>query len=222
MIRGHGIELRTVRETDLDSLYALLTDIANRGEFVPSHIPSEAGFKQQFHENGFWSEEYGRLLIGTPESDIVGSIWYFKSIPYFDGFEIGYTMFDPVQRGQGIMTEALSLFTDYLFEIKNIHRVQLIIAEGNLASVKVAQKCGFTYEGTARQAMYQRGQYRDMYAGSQAFLDWATSYDDGDVDMRSRRRHEQWLSTLPCPIICIEGEYAIEEQLAVLMGEIRQ
>ncbi len=62
----------------------------------------------------------------------------------------------------------------------------------------------------------------DMYTGSQAFLDWAVSYDDGDVDTRSRRRHEQWLSTLPCPIICIEGEYAIAEQLAVLMAEIRQ
>jgi adenylate kinase family enzyme len=62
----------------------------------------------------------------------------------------------------------------------------------------------------------------DMYAGSQAFLDWAASYDDGDVDTRSRRRHEQWLSTLPCPIICIEGEYAIAEQLAVLVAEIRQ
>lgn len=26
----------------------------------------------------------------------------------------------------------------------------------------MAQKCGFTYEGTARQAMYQRGMHRDM------------------------------------------------------------
>ncbi len=162
MIYGHGIELRTVRETDLDYLYALLTDIANRGDFVPLHIPAEPVFKRQFHDTGFWNEEYGRLLIGTPEDDIVGSIWYFTSIPYFDGLEIGYTMFDPLQRGQGIMTEALSLFTDYLFQSRKIHRVQLIIAEGNLASAKVAQKCGFTYEGTARQAMFQRGQYRDM------------------------------------------------------------
>lgn len=62
----------------------------------------------------------------------------------------------------------------------------------------------------------------DMYTGSQAFLDWAVSYDDGDVNMRSRRLHEQWLGTLPCPIICIEGEYAMAEQLAVLVAEIRQ
>jgi adenylate kinase family enzyme len=59
----------------------------------------------------------------------------------------------------------------------------------------------------------------DMYETSQEFLDWAALYDTGDVHMRSRRLYEQWLSTLPCPIVCMEGEYAIEEQLAVLMAE---
>ncbi len=162
MIRGKSIQLRTVRETDLDRLYSLLTEIATRGEFVPLRIPSESVFKRQFHDTGFWTEVYGRMLIVTPEDEIVGSIWRFKSIYYFDGFEIGYTTFNPEQRGRGIMTEALSLFTDYLFQSTNIHRVQLIIADGNIASEKVAQKCGFTYEGTSRQAMFQRGQYHDM------------------------------------------------------------
>src|SRR5262245_20178634 len=60
----------------------------------------------------------------------------------------------------------------------------------------------------------------DMYGVSQAFLAWAASYDNGGLDIRSRRLHDQWLSTLPCPIICFEGEYTIEEHLAVLMVEI--
>jgi len=49
----------------------------------------------------------------------------------------------------------------------------------------------------------------DMYEQSQAFLDWASSYNDGDLNMRSRQRHTQSLSPLPCPPVCIEGEYAI-------------
>jgi adenylate kinase family enzyme len=61
----------------------------------------------------------------------------------------------------------------------------------------------------------------DMYEKSQAFLEWAASYDEGGLDMRSRQLHEQWLGMLPCPIICIEGEYSIEEQIDVLMTEIR-
>jgi hypothetical protein len=59
----------------------------------------------------------------------------------------------------------------------------------------------------------------DMYESSQAFLVRAASYDEGGLDIRSRRLHDQWLSTLPCPILCFEGEYSIEEQLAVLMVE---
>ena len=59
----------------------------------------------------------------------------------------------------------------------------------------------------------------DMYETSQAFLKWAASYDKGGLEMRSRQLHEQWLGMLPCPIVCIEGEYTIEEQLDVLLDE---
>src|SRR5215510_4852293 len=59
----------------------------------------------------------------------------------------------------------------------------------------------------------------NMYEQSQAFLAWAASYDEGGLDMRSRQRHDQWLNMLPCPILCFEGEYTIEEHLAVLMVE---
>jgi adenylate kinase family enzyme len=62
----------------------------------------------------------------------------------------------------------------------------------------------------------------DMYESSQAFLAWSASYDEGGLDIRSRPLHEEWLGILPCPIICFEGEYSIEEHLSVLMVEIGQ
>src|SRR5215510_9343550 len=62
----------------------------------------------------------------------------------------------------------------------------------------------------------------DMYEHSQAFLAWAASYAERGFDTWSRRRHDQWLGTLPCPILCFEGEYTIEEHLAVLMMEIQR
>ncbi len=60
----------------------------------------------------------------------------------------------------------------------------------------------------------------DMYETSQAFLDWAASYDDGDLNMRSKRRHEQWLGTLSCPIVRIEGAHTVEAQIDMLMTKI--
>jgi hypothetical protein len=59
----------------------------------------------------------------------------------------------------------------------------------------------------------------DMYEQSQQFLAWAASYDEGGLDIRSRQLHDQWLRTLRCPIIYCEGEYTMEEYLAVLTGE---
>jgi adenylate kinase family enzyme len=53
----------------------------------------------------------------------------------------------------------------------------------------------------------------DMHEQSQAFLHWAASYDDGDVNRRSRRLHETWLSRLSCPMVRLEGEYTIKEQI---------
>jgi adenylate kinase family enzyme len=77
-----------------------------------------------------------------------------------------------------------------------------------------------------RQREYERYGARimpdgDIYESSQAFLAWAAAYDDGDVDIRSGRLHDEWLGTLPCPIVCFEGEYALKEQLAILAVEIR-
>jgi len=61
-----------------------------------------------------------------------------------------------------------------------------------------------------------------MYESSQAFLARAASYDEGGLDIRSRPLHEEWLGTLPCPMLCFDGEYTIEEQLAVLMVKLGQ
>ena len=60
------------------------------------------------------------------------------------------------------MTEALSLLARYLFETRTIRRLQLSVVVGNLASKRVAEKCGFTSEGIARKAVFLRGEHRDL------------------------------------------------------------
>lgn len=38
-----------------------------------------------------------------------------------------------------------------------------------------------------------------------AFLEWAGGYDDPEFDGRSRVAHEQWLSTLTCPVLRLDS-----------------
>ena len=162
MIRGQNITLRTVRESDLDSLFSFLSDIANRGEFFPIMIPSEAIFKKDFRDTGFWQEGFGRLLICEKNERIVGSIWYFKTTSYYDGLEIGYHMFDVDSRNKGWMTESLALLVRYLFVSKKMNRLQLTVMLPNVASRRVAEKCGFKLEGIARGAIFHKGRNHDL------------------------------------------------------------
>jgi RimJ/RimL family protein N-acetyltransferase len=163
VIRGKEINLRVVREKDLPVLFDHWSDIENRGKFFPIFLSSEPKFYREFKETGFWTDDFGRLLIVDKEdASILGMIFYFKSVPYFDALEIGYILFDTELRGKGLMSEALTLLVRFLFETKSIRRVQLGICVENIASKKVAEKCGFQSEGIARQAAFFRGRHLDI------------------------------------------------------------
>jgi hypothetical protein len=41
------------------------------------------------------------------------------------------------------------------------------------------------------------------------FLAWAARYDDPGFTGRSRAVHEQWLTTLACPVLRLEGDLSV-------------
>jgi [ribosomal protein S5]-alanine N-acetyltransferase len=180
MLNGQRITLRPVRETDLDRLYEAHIDIRNRGRFFPLGVQSEPGFRKAFAENGLWDKEEGLLLILTPEGDIAGHIEFFKPISYWDAFELSYQLYDERFAGQGLTTEAVQLLTDYLFGAKKQGRIQLVIVPENAASRRIAEKCGFTLEGTARAAFFNAGRSQDVLIYSLVRDDPRPWHRDGD------------------------------------------
>lgn len=161
MLKGSNINLRTVRGNDLETLYALTSDIASRGEYFPHTLRSEVDFKKRFQEHGFWSEEEYRFLICDNEDHILGTIWCNRD-GYYDGYEIGYILYDADSRGKGYVTEALTMFIKYLFSILPFNRLKISILPGNTASRRVAEKCGFKPEGIARGAFFHQGRHHDV------------------------------------------------------------
>lgn len=166
MLKGRSILLRPVRETDLDQLYAYHVDIDNRGDFFPRGIVAEPIFRRRYQETGFWEKDDGMLLLVSPGDEILGHIEFFKTVNYLDEYELSYQIYSSEQRGKGLTSEAVNLLVRYLFETKRVNRIRLVIDPGNLASRRLAEKCGFKHEGTARGAWYHRGAHRDveMYA----------------------------------------------------------
>jgi RimJ/RimL family protein N-acetyltransferase len=162
MIQGNKINLRVICEKDLAEFFALWSSITNRGGFYSLTMRTETALKKRFFENGCWGEENGELIIEDKNGAIVGTIYFKHTVTYYIGYEVGYYIFEPNNRRKGYTKEALSLFVDYLFASKPINRLDLRILPGNVASKKVAESCGFTFEGTARKAVFSHGKFQDV------------------------------------------------------------
>ena len=162
MIRGKNFNIRHVKKSDLCSLLPLLSDTQLRGDFLPSGIVSPAELEQRFDKDGFSSEAFERLLIVDHSDQILGTLFHFKSVPYFNAREIGYTLLDPDQRNNGITTQAVKMLTRYLFNALLINRLEIRMDSRNLASEKVAIRNGFKLEGIARGASFVGGRHVDM------------------------------------------------------------
>lgn len=162
MLHGERVVLRPLREADLDAFVAAHTDIRNRGAFFPLGVASESKLRAEFAENGFWQREEGTLLIVGPAGEMAGHIEFFKPVGYWDAFELSYQLYDDAFAGRGYVTEAVRLLVDYLFGAKKQHRIQLVIVPENAASRRIAEKCGFVLEGTARGAFFNDGRNQDV------------------------------------------------------------
>jgi RimJ/RimL family protein N-acetyltransferase len=162
VLRGEKVTLRTVRQTDLDTLYEAHVAIENRGDYYPRGVYSETTFRNRFTETGLWQKENGTLLIVTPDDEIAGHIEFFVPVSYWDAFEVGYHLYDERFAGRGYTTEAVQLLVDYLFATKKQHRIHLVIVPENAASRRIAEKCGFVLEGTVRGAFFHYGRNQDV------------------------------------------------------------
>jgi adenylate kinase family enzyme len=57
---------------------------------------------------------------------------------------------------------------------------------------------------------------RERHAAHREFMDWADGYEHPAFDGRSRARHEQWLRTVPCPVLRLDSSSAMDELVAAV------
>lgn len=161
MLVGSAVELRPVRESDLTELWQAHIDLSNRGDYYPRGVLSESAFRRAHAETGMWQREEGTLLIEV-QGARVGHIEFYRPVSYWDAYELSYQLYDHQKAGRGHVTEAVQLLVDYLFDTRQRERIQLVIVPGNAASRRIAEKCGFTLEGTCRGAFYNHGTSHDV------------------------------------------------------------
>lgn len=158
MIQGKHINLRLMAREDIDTYVRLTNDTSEPGAYYPLVVWTKTETEKLFNEHGFFSDNGGRLLITTKDDEVVGFVSYFKGSPYMNGYELGYKIFDTKHHGKGYTTEAVKLFSAFMFEHRPISRLQICMIEGHLGSARVAEKAGYTFEGIMRDVAHHRGE----------------------------------------------------------------
>lgn len=101
------------------------------------------------------------MMFDRDAGQIAGWI-YLKDVDrYARCAEIGYGV-RPGAQGRGFATEALTALTRWALTAGGLQRVWLHVNTDNLASLRVAQKAGFTREGTLRRASLEADGLRDV------------------------------------------------------------
>ncbi len=173
MLKGKSVNIRPVAERDLEELTDRLSDPVALGEFMPQGFISESNFRKNFHEHGFIRENSERYVVVSKDDELLGSIWIFKSVTYFDSLEMGYYIFEDVSRGKGYATESVKLLTDFIFRSRQLNRLEIRMSVENTASEKVAINAGYTHEGVLREAAFSNGKHHDMNTYSLLRREWA-------------------------------------------------
>jgi RimJ/RimL family protein N-acetyltransferase len=148
---GSRVRLRNIGIRDLKA--------ASAHKFTLSIVEPATNLKRLrvLHDrHGFWSEDAGAVAIEAVDGKrLLGTLQFYCAGPGIHGYEIGYILHDPDDQGKGYASEAVRLFSDYLFEERpGCHRLQLIIEIENFASARLAEACGYASEGTLRKAGY--------------------------------------------------------------------
>ncbi|MFF7789830.1 GNAT family N-acetyltransferase [Streptomyces sp. NPDC007991] len=90
---------------------------------------------------------------------------------------VGYWVL-PEARGQGVATRALLLAARWALTELGLHRLELDHAVGHEASCRVAERCGFAYEGTLRGAIFEEGRH-DAFRNAHLHARLATDPEPG-------------------------------------------
>ncbi len=60
----------------------------------------------------------------------------------------------------------------------------------------------------------------DMHQAHLDFIEWARQYDEGFLAGRNIKRHEEWMKSLRCPVLKIEGDVTLENSISLVLQRI--
>jgi RimJ/RimL family protein N-acetyltransferase len=218
------VTLRAHTPADIDAMFEMATDPDMvRWTAIPTPYTREM------------SEEFALSIIPKGWDDGVHRGWAIEAtdadgrsryagnvdvrgVPIAD---LGFSLL-PWARGRGLMVRAVQLATDWAFTDGTVEIVHWRAHPGNVTSLRVAHRAGFTLHGLMPGILHERGRVLDAWTASRRFGDapvpqvrWAESpvleterlrlrpYTEADiarnVEACSDEVTRHWIADLPSP-----------------------
>lgn len=164
------VALRKLRESDRAVVLSTFGDpLVRQWLNMPAH-PRDSDFDAVLRttERGFATgDRYDYCVTASPGDVSLGAV--IASRRHRDNFEIAYLAREE-GRGRGLMTRAVTLLVDWLFE-EGVGRIEVRTHPDNVASQRLAARVGFQREGLERKSIW-------LHDGRQDAILWSLLPDD--------------------------------------------
>ena len=166
VLRTDRLLLRQITESDGPALFDIFHD-----DQVTEHYAWDTFTSvEQGHElaertaRAFAQRESLRWgLIPHGSEQVVGTCGFTRVSEENRFAMLGYDLARPYWR-RGLMTEAVTAVLRFGFEQMALNRVEALVMAGNVGSMTLLSRLGFSHEGELRSRALHRGEFRDVLA----------------------------------------------------------
>jgi ribosomal-protein-serine acetyltransferase len=163
---GRGIRLSAIAASDAKALACLVQENFDYFKaFLPAVVQMATADEAARHlDMRIQAAAEGEMLEWHIfEHQVLCGAIRMKNINHTDkSASVGYFIGERFQ-GKGIVTLSVSAIIEYCFHHLGLNRIELRCAATNVASMRVADRLGFSPEGVLRQAEFLDGAFADNH-----------------------------------------------------------
>ncbi|WP_189928798.1 GNAT family N-acetyltransferase [Streptomyces sulfonofaciens] len=164
-ISGHGLRLRPWRPESAEDAAAWLRGVRDP-EFLRWNTPLRTvgslddarGSLRARLEEARQGVATAFCVTDAGSGAVLGHLGVNTVDPFLRTARVGYWVL-PEARGRRVARRALALASAWGFEGAGLHRLELGHALGHDVSCRVAERCGYRFEGELRGAMFEAGRH---------------------------------------------------------------
>jgi len=163
VLDGGRFRLRTLVRADAETVYKYAKDPAiSRYTFIPRPYLKQCAY-DFIRRNHIKARKGLNIVLGIElreTGEIIGLVSLEQINKRSKNAELGYWLAKRYW-GKGYMSEAVRLTVRYGFRKMKLVRIYARVMHPNVASTRLLEKVGFTYEGRMRKMVFKNGRWMD-------------------------------------------------------------